>query len=451
VLRDGRRMTAVQLQMEYLEQARKHVEDRLGADADEQTLDVLARWESVLDRLVTDPMSLSASWTGWPSCPSWRATGARGARAGRRPSCTWSTCSTPTCGRTRASTTGSWPRADADAGRRGRGAAGDQQPAGGHPGVLPGHLPVPLPGRGGRRVVGLGDLRRRAASRCSGAHPGAVARHQGARRRPAGPVAHRRRAGRGRSPGAEPAAGLARQQSVARAGRSVERSRRTSPEPASGADHLRARAAQLVQGGAGRSATSCAARTRSTACSPSRDAPRAALLGQRGRPLRLLESPARLPRLRPGRPAAPAPRSRRRRAHAPSAPRVHQVLRRAVGVRRQPFATGAPRRPAHPQRSGRPPPRRPRRRQTACWTSPWRPGRRAASSWAGLPGLARRGRPPHRRGPLPPKPAYDRARTRRPDRTASRRRVGQRRLQRAAHLGPHRGRTCRSASRPLGR
>jgi proteasome accessory factor A len=58
-LRDGRRMTAVQLQMEYLEQARKHVEDRLGVDADEQTLDVLARWESVLDRLVTDPMSLS--------------------------------------------------------------------------------------------------------------------------------------------------------------------------------------------------------------------------------------------------------------------------------------------------------------------------------------------------------------------------------------------------------
>ncbi len=59
VLRDGRRMTAVQLQMEYLEQARKHVEDRLGADADEQTLDVLVRWETTLDRLATDPMSLS--------------------------------------------------------------------------------------------------------------------------------------------------------------------------------------------------------------------------------------------------------------------------------------------------------------------------------------------------------------------------------------------------------
>jgi proteasome accessory factor PafA2 len=58
-LRDGRRMTAVQLQMEYLEQACKHVEDRLGSDADVQTRDVLTRWESTLDRLASDPMSLS--------------------------------------------------------------------------------------------------------------------------------------------------------------------------------------------------------------------------------------------------------------------------------------------------------------------------------------------------------------------------------------------------------
>ncbi|GHJ60164.1 proteasome accessory factor PafA2 [Nocardioides sp. OK12] len=58
-LRDGRRLTAVQLQLEYLDLARKYVEDRLGADADAQTLDVLARWESVLDRLERDPMSLA--------------------------------------------------------------------------------------------------------------------------------------------------------------------------------------------------------------------------------------------------------------------------------------------------------------------------------------------------------------------------------------------------------
>ncbi|PVG83892.1 proteasome accessory factor PafA2 [Nocardioides gansuensis] len=58
-LHDGRTLTAVQLQMEYLELARKHVEDRLGADADPQTLDVLDRWESVLTRLEDDPMQLA--------------------------------------------------------------------------------------------------------------------------------------------------------------------------------------------------------------------------------------------------------------------------------------------------------------------------------------------------------------------------------------------------------
>ncbi|MGH3320407.1 MAG: depupylase/deamidase Dop [Streptosporangiaceae bacterium] len=58
-LHDGRRMTAVQLQMEFLEQARKYVEDRYGSDVDDMTADVLDRWESVLTRLADDPMSLS--------------------------------------------------------------------------------------------------------------------------------------------------------------------------------------------------------------------------------------------------------------------------------------------------------------------------------------------------------------------------------------------------------
>jgi proteasome accessory factor A len=55
-LADGRKMTALQLQMEYLDLAKKYVEDRLGADADPQTVDVLSRWESVLSRLEEDPM-----------------------------------------------------------------------------------------------------------------------------------------------------------------------------------------------------------------------------------------------------------------------------------------------------------------------------------------------------------------------------------------------------------
>jgi proteasome accessory factor PafA2 len=55
-LRDGRNVTALDLQEIYLEMARAYVDDRYGADADDQTLDVLSRWESVLTRLRRDPM-----------------------------------------------------------------------------------------------------------------------------------------------------------------------------------------------------------------------------------------------------------------------------------------------------------------------------------------------------------------------------------------------------------
>jgi Pup amidohydrolase len=58
-MRDGRKLTGLQVQSEYLEQARKFVESRYGADADEQTLDVLSRWERVLVQLADDPMVLS--------------------------------------------------------------------------------------------------------------------------------------------------------------------------------------------------------------------------------------------------------------------------------------------------------------------------------------------------------------------------------------------------------
>jgi proteasome accessory factor A len=55
-LRDGRRMTALQLQSLYAEQARKYVDDRFGSDVDAVTADVLDTWDSVLDRLGRDPM-----------------------------------------------------------------------------------------------------------------------------------------------------------------------------------------------------------------------------------------------------------------------------------------------------------------------------------------------------------------------------------------------------------
>jgi proteasome accessory factor A len=55
-MKDGRSMTALDIQENYLEMARKFVADRYGDDADEQTVDVLERWESVLARLRHDPM-----------------------------------------------------------------------------------------------------------------------------------------------------------------------------------------------------------------------------------------------------------------------------------------------------------------------------------------------------------------------------------------------------------
>jgi proteasome accessory factor PafA2 len=63
-LRDGRRMTAIDVQRAYLDQAERFV-DR-GGEADEQTADVLQRWAEVLDDLSTDPMRL-ADRLDWPA------------------------------------------------------------------------------------------------------------------------------------------------------------------------------------------------------------------------------------------------------------------------------------------------------------------------------------------------------------------------------------------------
>jgi Pup amidohydrolase len=63
-LRDGRRMTALEVQQAYLEMAQRHV-DRRGED-DGQTADVLHRWAEVLDDLAVDPMRC-ADRLDWPA------------------------------------------------------------------------------------------------------------------------------------------------------------------------------------------------------------------------------------------------------------------------------------------------------------------------------------------------------------------------------------------------
>jgi proteasome accessory factor A len=63
-LRDGRRMTAIEVQRLYLEMADRFVEQQ-GED-DEQTRDVLRRWAEVLDDLEADPMRC-ADRLDWPA------------------------------------------------------------------------------------------------------------------------------------------------------------------------------------------------------------------------------------------------------------------------------------------------------------------------------------------------------------------------------------------------
>jgi proteasome accessory factor A len=59
-LADGRRMSALDIQRFYAEQAEAYLADRYASDLDAMTADVMSRWVSVLDRLATDPMLLVA-------------------------------------------------------------------------------------------------------------------------------------------------------------------------------------------------------------------------------------------------------------------------------------------------------------------------------------------------------------------------------------------------------
>src|SRR2546422_4829495 len=55
-LKDGRSITALQMQLEYLEYATRYVSS---INADPTTKDVLARWTDILTKLESDPMQLS--------------------------------------------------------------------------------------------------------------------------------------------------------------------------------------------------------------------------------------------------------------------------------------------------------------------------------------------------------------------------------------------------------
>ncbi len=64
-LADGRKMTGLDVQQAYFEKAQKHVENTLGADVDDATVEVLTLWGEVLDDLARDPLSTAdrLDWT----------------------------------------------------------------------------------------------------------------------------------------------------------------------------------------------------------------------------------------------------------------------------------------------------------------------------------------------------------------------------------------------------
>ena len=192
-LRDGRRLTALDLQWAYFERARSFVDDRYGTDADEQTVDVLDRWESVLDRLGRDPM-LCADELDWVA----KLRLLEGYR--EREKLGWGSHKLqlvdlqysdvrPEKGLYHRLVAA---RLDEDAARpTSETAHGDDRAAGGHPGLLPRPLPGPVRLRGGRRQLGLGHLRRGPGVAGAGADDGAGARHQHARGRALRPLRER--------------------------------------------------------------------------------------------------------------------------------------------------------------------------------------------------------------------------------------------------------------------
>ncbi len=104
-LADGRRVTAVQLQWEYLEHAKKYVERE--DDTPEQR-EVVDRWEDdPRRRSSTIRRRCIASWIGWPSGGCCRPTATATVSSGATRSFGRSTSSITTCAATAVCTTGS--------------------------------------------------------------------------------------------------------------------------------------------------------------------------------------------------------------------------------------------------------------------------------------------------------------------------------------------------------
>ncbi len=157
---DGRTMTAVQLQWEYLTSPRSTSRSARAATPTPQTSDVLERWESVLTRLERDPFEC-ADELDWVAklklLDSYR----------ERDGLAWSDAKLHLIDLQYADLRpekGLYHRLrqvgpDEAPGRRRRGRGGHARAPGGHPGLLPRPLPEQVRRQHRRRLLGLGHLR----------------------------------------------------------------------------------------------------------------------------------------------------------------------------------------------------------------------------------------------------------------------------------------------------
>ena len=179
-LADGSTMTALEIQWEYLDRAKKYAEE-YGLEcigAPEVGDDLLRRWEGVLTALETDPMSLAGQvdWVAKKRLIDGYRT--RRPPVGRRPP----RRDGPAVPRPAARQEPGQPGRPRTAHHRRRGRPGGIRAAGRHAGLLPRQVPaaVGIPDRGGQ--LGFHGVRHRRRPVAAGPHDGPDTWNGGARR-----------------------------------------------------------------------------------------------------------------------------------------------------------------------------------------------------------------------------------------------------------------------------
>ncbi len=166
MLRDGRRATALEIQWGLLERARKYEQSHgLACVGEDVGVDVLRRWERVLDRARARPgVGRPLGRLGGQAAPRRRLR--RAPRSG--PGVAAAEGDRPAVPRPAARPLPGGAGRAGDDRRPGRRRAGDDRAADDDTGLLPRPLPRQVPRRDRRRQLGLASCSTSAATRCGG-------------------------------------------------------------------------------------------------------------------------------------------------------------------------------------------------------------------------------------------------------------------------------------------